>query len=130
MVGIKNRIVIEGSLPTLNEYTDDNRTHYHKGAKLKKEATYVCQVFIQQAINNGLELPKLPMDLKFTWYVKNRRKDKDNIAFAKKFILDGMITSKLIKNDGWNQIGDFKDTFIVDKNERVEIELIGADENG
>lgn len=127
MAAVKNRIVIEGPLPTLNEYTDDNRTHYHKGAKLKKEATYVCQVFIQQAINNGLELPKLPMDLKFTWYVKNRRKDKDNIAFAKKFILDGMITSNLIKNDGWAQIGDFTDTFIIDENERVEIELIGAD---
>lgn len=125
-----NKIVIKGPLPSLNEYTDDNRTHFHKGAKVKKNATRICQVYIQQAINKGLKLPKLPMDIKFTWYVKNRRKDKDNIAFAKKFVLDGMIASKLIENDGWAQIGGFRDAFEVDKNERVEIELIGADEDG
>ena len=125
-----NKIVIKGPLPSLNEYTDDNRTHFHKGAKVKKNATRICQVYIQQAINKGLKLPRLPMDIKFTWYVKNRRKDKDNIAFAKKFVLDGMIASKLIENDGWAQIGEFRDAFDVDENERVEIELIGADEDG
>ena len=125
-----NKIVIKGPLPSLNEYTDDNRTHFHKGAKVKKNATRICQVYIQQAINKGLKLPKLPMDIKFTWYVKNRRKDKDNIAFAKEFVLDGMIASKLIENDGWAQIGEFRDAFEVDKNERVEIELIGADGDG
>lgn len=130
MLMMNNKIIIKGSLPTLNDYTNDNRTHYHKGAKVKKQATYICQVFIQQAINKGLELPELPMHLKFTWYVKNKRKDKDNIAFAKKFILDGMTSSGLIKNDGWAQIEGFTDTFIVDKNERVEIELIGANEHG
>ena len=130
MVDVANKIIIERPLPTLNEYINDNRTHYHKGAKVKKNATRICQAYIQQAINKGLELPKLPMDLKFTWYVKNRRKDKDNIAFAKKFILDGMTSSGLIKNDGWAQIEGFTDTFIVDKNERVEIELIGANEHG
>lgn len=127
---VLNKIIIDGPLPTLNEYTNDNRTHFHKGAKVKKNATRICQTYIQQAINSGLVLPKLPMDIKFTWYVKNRRKDKDNIAFAKKFILDGMVASKLIENDGWAQIGEFRDAFIVADSERVEIELIGVDEDG
>lgn len=120
--------MIDSPLPSLNEYTNENRKHYHKGAQVKKRATYICRIFIQKAINEGLEVPKLPMDLKFTWYVKNRRQDKDNISFAKKFILDGMVDARLIKNDGWGQIGDFTDTFKVDKNERVEIELIGGKE--
>ena len=56
--------------------------------------------------------------------MQNKRKDKDNIAFAKKFILDGMIQAKLIQNDGWKEISGFTDEFHVDKNNpRVEVTI-------
>lgn len=121
-----NKIIIPGVLPTLNEYTDDNRTNKYKGAVVKRQATYTCRMHILKAMRTGLVLPQLPMDIKFTWYVKNRRKDKDNIAFAKKFILDGMVDAKLIENDGWKQVGDFQHQFKIDENERVEVELLGG----
>ena len=77
-------------------------------------------------MNQGLEIKEdeMPIDLHFKWYVPNRKKDKDNIAFGKKFILDGMLQAGLIENDGWKQIGNFKDSFVVDKeNPRVVVEI-------
>lgn len=44
------------------------------------------------------------------------------LLLRKRFILDGMVNSGLISNDGWDQIGDFSDSFRIDKeNPRVEV---------
>lgn len=60
----------------------------------------------------------------FTWYCKDQKKDPDNISFAKKYILDGMVDAGVLKNDGWKQIQGFEDRFEVDKdNPRVEVEI-------
>ena len=60
----------------------------------------------------------------FSWYEKNQRRDKDNIAFAKKFILDALQEMKILKNDGWAEVAGFEDRFYVDKhNPRVEVEI-------
>lgn len=65
----------------------------------------------------------------FRWIEKNRQRDKDNIAFAKKFILDSMQEWGIIPNDGWDQILGFTDEFYVDKrNPRIEVLLFGEDE--
>lgn len=64
------------------------------------------------------------IDLDITWYCKNKRKDKDNIAVGIKFILDGLVEAKVIKNDGWKEINNFKHTFKVDKdNPRIEVKI-------
>lgn len=54
-----------------------------------------------------------------------RKKDPDNIAFAKKFIFDGMMEAGFIENDNLNYIEGFSDYFIVDKDEesRVIVEV-------
>ena len=50
--------------------------------------------------------------------------DKDNIAFAKKFIQDSLVHAGVLANDGWNQIEGFTDDFAVDpKNPRVEVTI-------
>ena len=76
-------------------------------------------------MNEGFEIKEQPTNFEFNWYLKNRRKDKDNVSFAKKYILDGMVDAGLIENDGWKQIGDWKERFELDKEfERVEIKEI------
>ena len=118
-----NKIVIPlKGIPTLNEHDNENRGNRFGGAKMKKNATHICKVYVKDAMNKGFKLEKLPANLRFTWYAKNKRKDKDNIDFAKKYIFDGMVDAGLIDNDGWKQIGDWLETFEVDKDfERVEI---------
>jgi len=50
--------------------------------------------------------------------------DPDNIAFAKKFILDGFQKGGLIAGDGWKQVTSFSDSFSVDPGTpRVEVTI-------
>ena len=124
-------IVIPHELIDLNNYVNAERANRFQGAKLKKRYTRLCALAVKSAIKQGLAVTEtdMPVDLHFTWYVPSKRKDKDNIAFGKKFILDGMLQAGLIENDGWKQIGNFTDTFVVDKeNPRVVVEIEGVSE--
>ena len=114
-------ITIPLPLMTLNQYTSKQRVNHYVGNKAKRDCTNKCSFHISKSMREGFTMDT-PVKLKFVWYYKNKRQDPDNIAFQKKFILDGMIKAKLIKNDGWSQITGFVDEFKIDKkNERVEI---------
>lgn len=115
------KVVVDGELTDFNTYSNAERTHRQKAARIKKQETYrVMAVFLPHRLDN----PKLPIHLNIKWICKNRMKDKDNISFAKKFIFDGMQQSGYIKNDGWGEIGSWTEEFLVDKNHpRVEIEI-------
>lgn len=66
-----------------------------------------------------------PVSLVFSWYEPNKKRDKDNIAFAKKFILDSLVKSRILQGDGWKYVDGFSDKFYVDKNSpRVEVEML------
>lgn len=116
------KFVIHGELPTLNEIIAKAKSHYHAYRKLKKDATALVKYSCQKLpILNG------KVDLDITYYCKNRAKDKDNIAVAKKFIFDGLVAAKKLKNDGWREIGNWQESFVVDKkNPRIEVEIKGA----
>ncbi|MEG0601313.1 MAG: RusA family crossover junction endodeoxyribonuclease [Vagococcus sp.] len=118
-----NRIVIPLPLMTLNEYTNEQRRNRFGGASAKKKQTAICEFYVKQAMRDGVTF-EIPTRLKFNWYMPNKKQDPDNIAFQKKFVLDGMIKAKFLENDGWKQILGFSDYFEVDKeNPRVEIEV-------
>ena len=120
------KFVLQGEYCTLNEYSDAERTHYRKGAGIKKAETERALIDLQtHKYMWGIAPPLEQKIFKFTWYRVNRRSDPDNIAFAKKFIMDAFVESGLIKNDGWKSVKGFIDIFEVDRaNPRVEIELI------
>lgn len=115
---MEQKLVIEGSLPTMNEMVNANRTNRFKGSKLKKEATELVALYAKVQLK---EITK-KVHIKCTWYCENKRKDKDNIAAGLKIILDGLQVAGKLKNDGWQEIGDIYHTFDVDKkNPRVEV---------
>ena len=62
--------------------------------------------------------------MRFTWHVKDKRTDADNIVFAKKFILDGFVKAGIIEDDSMKYIIGFIDDIVIDKNEYVEIEVV------
>ena len=66
---------------------------------------------------------KKPVIMKYTWYEPNKRRDLDNISsFGRKVIQDALVASKVLANDGWNEIKGFSDEFFVDsKNPRIEV---------
>ncbi len=60
--------------------------------------------------------------INFVWIEGGRRRDKDNICFAKKFILDALVSAGVLDNDGWDGVDGFADSFGIDKgHERVEV---------
>ncbi|WP_069649655.1 RusA family crossover junction endodeoxyribonuclease [Caloranaerobacter ferrireducens] len=112
------KIVIPGELPDLNQIIEAAKSHYGQYSKLKKQNTNI----VAWAAKGKGRYKKI--DLIITWYCKDRRKDKDNIAAGLKFILDGLVKAGVIENDGWKQINDFTHRFKVDKkNPRIEVEI-------
>lgn len=115
------KIIIPGKLPGLNEYIQACRASKYAGAELKNSTEEVIQWEIKKQLK-GLKLN--PSIFIFHWYEKNKKRDKDNIAFGKKFILDSLQKTGTISGDGWKQVIGFSDNFYVDKdNPRVEIEI-------
>jgi len=116
------KCIIPLPLMTLNQYTLANRGSKYTGAKGKRNATYICHSYCLKAMLKGFKLENKPANLRFDWYAADKRTDKDNIAFQKKFIFDGFIKAQLLTNDGWAEIGDWEDHFFIDKEKpRVEI---------
>ena len=119
---MKVKVTIPCEMVDLNTYINAERANKFIAAKIKKEQTNMAaQCTISQT--RGIQIQK-PVDVSFIWYSKNKKKDPDGIAFAKKFILDGMVISGLLPQDSQRWIKSFHDDFDVDKGyPRVEITL-------
>lgn len=118
------KVTIPLPLPSMNKYSNAQRSNAYMGAKMKKDATNKCALYARKYRNLGVRF-SIPCKLKFTWYTKDKREDPDNIASAKKFVLDGFQAAGLLENDTHKYIRGFVDEFEIDKvNPRVEIEEI------
>lgn len=116
-------ITIEGQMTDLNSYVSACKLHFSEAGRVAKENR---ESVFYQSLPYQIKVSdmKRPLYFTFKWYVKNRRIDKDNIAFAKKFIFDGFQDAGLIENDGWDTIGSWYDELKVDKeNPRVEVTI-------
>ncbi|MDF1565312.1 MAG: hypothetical protein P1V51_19905 [Deltaproteobacteria bacterium] len=70
----------------------------------------------------GTRAVDYPVHVHFRWIERNRRRDKDNVAGAKKLIIDGLRYAGILANDGWEHVVGFSDDFAVDK-ERPGVEI-------
>lgn len=126
MQKITYKFTIPGELPTLNEIiaaSKKGRGGYQPYAEMKREND--LQVALSaRSVKRSFE----KIDLKITWYCKNKRKDKDNIMAGTKFILDGIVQAGLIPNDGWGQVGTISHEFKIGKLPRVEVRLQESEE--
>lgn len=114
------QLIIPGELTDLNTYINAERSNRYAGAKIKQEMTdYIT--LLAKSLKTEI---RTPVRITYRWYCKNKRKDKSNIAFAKKFIEDGLVVAGVLKNDGWNDIEGFNDRFYIDKaNPRIEVDI-------
>ena len=112
------KLTIQGELTDLNTYVNKERANRFAAAAIKeKETNRVYWECKSQKI--GRVTP--PIVLECHWFTKNLRKDADNIAFGKKFILDGLVKAGVLLDDKRDMVTGFIDSFFVDKeNPRVE----------
>lgn len=97
---------IYGKLPTLNDYTNSNRTHWGAGAAQKHNGTRAAALACKDIdIPEGKQLV-----LHYDWYVSTKH-DYDNIAFGQKFVQDGMKEAGKIPDDSPKYIIGFTHDF-------------------
>lgn len=93
--------------------TFDKSTGHSVYSDKKRKQTFDVAMLARKQLT---PVKKFPVDFSFTWYCKDRRKDKDGISSGgRKVILDSLVSARIIPSDGWKHVGDFQDTFIVDK---------------
>lgn len=114
-------LVLPGRLPGLNEYTRACRANRQVGAALKRDTEEEILWEIKRQLR-GKTFKRVKVA--FRWFEPNQKRDLDNIAFGKKFVLDSLQKSGVLTNDGWRQIAGLSDAFEVDKaNPRVVVEI-------
>ena len=114
-------ITLLGEFTTLNEHLGATNRNRFMGAKLKKDNGDLAmkQMTLKEIVK------EYPVIIEMTWYTKNNRSDPDNVAFAKKYILDALVTKGILRNDTRKEISGFRDFFITDAlNPRVVINIV------
>jgi hypothetical protein len=116
-------LIILGEFTTLNQYIDQERGNKFAAAKTKERET----LRVKLESNSYLPVTFARCDLVIVWYRCNKRTDPDNIAFATKFLLDGLQASGVVPHDRWSFIASITHLFDVDReNPRVEIRFEDA----
>lgn len=111
-------LTIPGELTDLNAFIKATNSHFYAGNKVKRGETER----VVRAVQGGERVEQYPVIIRYSWYSKNARKDIDNVAFAKKFINDGLVEAGVLENDSRRFVAGFSDLFFIDKeNPRVEV---------
>ena len=113
-----NKYVIDMKLPSLNDYIKVCRGNKYQAAKYKAQIEHEIGLFL-------MKMPKWtkPIKIHFRWIEGNKKRDLDNIAFAKKFILDAMQKYGKLENDNRNHVYAFTDSFEYGKETKVILEI-------
>lgn len=111
-------LTCELKLPGLNDYIDACRRNRYAANNMKHQAQADLAWFLRR-------MPEItkPVWIRFTWTEKDRRRDPDNVAFGKKFVLDAMVRMGKLKNDNQTWILGFEDRFQRGPEYKVEMEL-------
>ena len=111
-------IVLPFGLPSLNDYIREINRNKYLGNKMKQEAQLDISFFLK-----GVKPVNKPCIVHFTWVEKNKRRDLDNVAFAKKFILDALVNEGILQNDNYKYVRGFTDDFRYEEHQRILIEI-------
>ena len=106
--------VIEGRLPGLNEYITAERSNRYRAAKMKADSQKLVSAYIMKHLR-GIRIRR-PVVMHYLWIERDRRRDKSNICgYGRKVIEDALVMCKVLKDDGWDEIENFSDSFGIDR---------------
>ena len=112
------RVEIKMKLPSLNEYINECRSNRFQGAKFKRDVEDDIMIFLGRC-----PVFENPVRIHFHWIEENRRRDLDNICFAKKFILDALVKAGKLADDNRKIVTAFIDTFEYGDEAKVILEI-------
>ena len=110
-----------------NARLESELSQYKEPAKMKKDLEEQISWYLAK-------LPHFEKQVKidFYWIEENYRRDADNAAFSKKFILDAMVKMGILKNDNRKYVGAFSDYFPkpTGENAKVILKISEMDDQG
>ena len=118
------KFTIYKRFPGINDFIAAQNKSLYKGNVMKQECQKIAMVYIRKYLKQTRI--KRPVIINYLFVEPNRKRDKDNIAgFAHKVIQDALVQTRVLENDGWENIISFSDSFAVDKNKpRIEVEIV------
>lgn len=118
---MSQRFVIPGRFISFNDFDGMDRFE-------RREYKKVADEMVWAAVKQFHIRPySKPIMYSILWVEQSHRRDLDNIAFAKKFIQDGLVKAGIIKDDSGRYIKGFSDSFDYDpRNPRIEVEIYEA----
>ena len=124
---MKQTIILKGDWPAVNTSLNNAKRHWSLYAKEKRDWTHRVWA---EAKAGKLRAHTPPVRLQFHWYMKDLRRDPDNLrGVATKYVLDGLVQAGVIPDDSPKYIAGFTDVFVLDrKNPRIEVTLETVDE--
>ena len=117
------RVEIQAKLPSCNNYINANRNNRYLGANMKRKTEETIYYYIKD-----LPVFNKPIKINFIWVEENKRRDLDNICFAKKFILDALVKAGKLKDDNRNNVYAFTDSFEYGDTTKVILEIEEGEE--
>lgn len=122
--------MIHARLNNLNDYISAEGASRYKGAAMKARNEALVKVAIKQQMRS-IRIER-PVYMEYTWYERNKRRDLDNISsFGRKVIQNALVQTRVLVNDGWNEIVGFSDQFYVDvANPRIEVLIREVGDDG
>lgn len=105
---------IPGPMPGLNDVLESAKGAGGSGARYSKGKRLWTEHVWAHAKQAGLR-PMSRIRLRFEWRENHQRRDPDNVAAAKKFVLDGLVQAGVIKGDGWAYVEGWEDAFLLVK---------------
>lgn len=89
-------LTYNGRLPSANDFINFNRVNRYQGAQMKRKYTQeLAEVFRSQT----QERFKGHVTCTVNFYEDTMRRDDDNVISGLKFILDGLVTAGILKDD-------------------------------
>lgn len=124
MLTMTHTVEIPMRLDAYNKYIDKNRRNKFMANKYKQDVESVLMYYLKV-------LPKIenPVRICITWVEENRRRDPDNVASAKKFIIDSLVKSGKLQNDTHKFVKGFTDDFEFAKESKIILKLVEVDDN-
>lgn len=112
---------IPGRLPGLNDVVPKMDRGFRAKAYTREKRAWTETVSL---LAKARKIPTLGrVRVHCIWREANRRRDPDNIASAKKHIMDGLVAAHVLPNDGWQNVAGFSDDFLIGGAIGVEVTL-------
>src|SRR5229473_908038 len=115
---------IPGRLPSLNVTLKAHRYRFLESLKRQRQKRNIGSWIVASRV----PCYRVPVDIHIRLVESNRRRDFDNIRSGAKVVLDALVATNRIHNDGQRCVSSLTDSFDVDKaNPRIEVTIQPSD---